>query len=361
MFGLFLSARVQLMLWYLATTMALSVLFSTALYFSFTNELERGFERVRVQILAQQHGIELPAQWRSRSGDLDDPRLRQDLKNSLLYESLTVAKQAILWRLIVINVSVAGLASIVGWLVAGRTLAPIQKAHEDQKRFIADASHELRTPITALKTLLEVFLLKKRHTAGEVKELTDTALSEAKKLQFLVDKLLRLALYQGTRRQLTFSTFNFATVVESVVRTMSPLAEQKGISLKVHLEAGELQADKEKIGELISIILENAIKYTQKGSVSITAAQIKKQVTILVTDTGVGIDAASLACVFDRFYRADESRGTATESGFGLGLAVAKEIAQMHGGTITVSSQVGVGSSFCIVLPVHQKYRLVRV
>lgn len=355
MFEMFHSARLKLTAWYLLTIMAISLLFSTALYFAFTAELERSFARAQVRILAEEHGIALPLHWRKQLDTLEDPRLQKIVKSQLLNEDLQVAKESVLWNLVSINAILGLFAIFAGWLLAGKTLGPIQKAHEDQKRFIADASHELRTPVAALKTLLEVFSLKKKHSQKEMSELVDTSLQEVESLQYLVDKLLRLTIYQGNRQRLTYSTFSVKSVVKKVVHTLRPLADEKAISLQQKVDNIELQADKEKIHELLSVLLENAIKYTKQGGVTIKVVQKKSKCVILVKDTGEGISPDDISHIFDRFYRVDTARDCAGEGGFGLGLAVAKEIVESHGGTISVSSAPDTGTTFSVTLPLKKK------
>ncbi|MCA9369398.1 MAG: HAMP domain-containing histidine kinase [Pseudomonadales bacterium] len=353
--GMFHSARIKLTLWYLVTIMVISLLFSVALYFSFSAELERNFARAKVRVLAEEHNISLPLHWRKELENLDDPRLQEVVKSQLMQEDLALAKESVFLQLILINGILAFFSIFAGWLLAGKTLAPIQKAHEDQKQFIADASHELRTPVAALKTLLEVFSLKKKPTLADTKELVATSQREVEQLHYLVDKLLRLTVYQGNRRQLSFRTFNLQRLVKRVIKTIKPLAVEKDLELILSGDTLEVQADEEKIQELMSILLENAIKYTQEGSVAVVVKAIRNQAVILVKDTGVGIAEADLNCIFNRFYRVDQSRTSKGASGFGLGLAVAKEIVEMHGGMISVSSQVGKGSTFKISFPLSQK------
>lgn len=334
--------------------MSISALFSTALYFSFTAELKRGFTRAQVKILAEEQQIQLPVQWREHIEILEDPRFKHVQRSQLLLEDLEAAQSALVWQLLSINGILFLLAVSTGWLLAGKTLRPIEKVHEDQRQFIADASHELRTPITALKTSLEVFLLQKKQTIKEARTLVSGSLVEVESLQYLVDKLLRLTLYQGSRRQVTMSTFSIDKLVKKSTKTIVPLALEKGLTLQVVGEAGEIQADKEKIHELLTILLENAVKYTQEGQVSVAVTTSKKYLTLAVRDTGTGISKKDQACVFKRFYRADQSRTYSGTHGFGLGLAVAKEIVDMHQGSIQLDSKVGRGSVFTVTLPLKQ-------
>lgn len=352
--GMFYSARLKLTLWYLCTIMAISVLFSVALYFSFTAELERSFARAKVRVLAEEHGITLPIHWRQELDHFEDPRLQQIVRSQLLSEDLKVAKDAMFWQLFTINVGLAFFATFAGWVLAGKTLSPLQRAHEDQKRFIADASHELRTPVTALKTLFEVFGLQQKHTNKEVDELVDTSLQEVDNLQYLVDKLLRLTLYQGSRTQLSFTTFPVQPLVKQVIKLLKPLADEKGLRLLVDGKVGELQADKEKIKELLTILVDNAIKYTTVGSVTVTMKPTARKFVFFIQDTGSGIEQAALPHIFDRFFRADRARTHQQKAGFGLGLAVAKEIVELHGGSIQVSSSPDKGTTFRVSLPISQ-------
>ncbi len=347
---MFRSARVKLTYWYVLIIFCVSTLFSTALYFSFVRELERGLSRTQLRVLAQERGIVLPEYLSERLEKLD-PGLQQALKRQILDQELKEAKHTIKFHLLVINGIILVFSAGAGYLLAGKTLRPIQIAMEEQRRFVADASHELRTPITALKTSLEVFGLSKKPSLKEAQELIEDNLDEVKNLERLVTKLLELATYQSSRKQLHLSTVVLADFVEKTTKKFNAVFTEKEITFSTKITLTKAQFDADKIKELITILLDNASKYTpQKGTVELTIQKRLRDVQIMVADSGSGISGKDRERLFDRFFRADVARSRRA-GGFGLGLSVAKEIVELHGGTISAQESKLGGAAFVVNLP----------
>lgn len=347
---MFRSARVKLTCWYVLIIFCVSTLFSTALYFSFVRELERGLSRAQLRVLAQERGIPL-SDFVSQRLEKLDPSLQLALKQQIVQQELKEAKQTIRFHLLVINGIILVFSAGAGYVLAGKTLRPIQKAMEEQRRFVADASHELRTPITALKTSLEVFELSKKPSLSEAKKLIADNLDEVKDLERLVTKLLELATYQSSRKQLHLSTVEMKDFLAKATKKFGAVFSEKQITFTTESVVEKAIFDAEKIKEVITILLDNAGKYTPpKGSVQLLVQKRLKDVHITVADSGSGVSPRDRERLFDRFFRSDVSRSRRA-GGFGLGLSVAKEIVELHGGTISIQQSKLGGAAFVVLLP----------
>src|SRR6266542_6878983 len=242
-----------------------------------------------------------------------------------------------------------------GYLLSGRALRPIKTAMEAQRTFIADASHELRTPAAVVRTNAE---LLKRHLATGTKQTAagdqvalDDILSESDRLGRMVDQMLTLAEADaGQRTVLTFEV-SLNDLIDEVVRSMRSLAEARQISLEAQLlEEISVSGDPGRLRELLSVLLDNAVKYSDEGGrVEVALRQEHKKAIITVSDNGPGIPPEALPHVFDRFYRVDKARSRES-GGTGLGLAISQHIVDAHGGTINIESSVGAGTRVTVEL-----------
>lgn len=328
--------------------MIISIAFSVAIYKVLTMELDRVERTQRLRI---ERG--LPERFRTQIPfDLRDELFRPfRLDTELIAETKKHLAIVLAW----INFGILGASALAGYFLAGRTLKPIENSLEEQKRFVADASHEFRTPLTVLKTSIEVALRDKKMTLVQAKDLIKGNLEEVNSLQSLSNELLSLARYQSNGKSMTFSKVGIAGVVEEACRKISPLAKEKEIELKMDVKNRILWANKESLEEMLLIFLDNAVKYTpNKGKVTVSTDKSRNYLVIKVKDTGTGIAKEDLPHIFDRFYRADQSRSKEKISGFGLGLSLAKRIIEIHKGKVEVASVLSKGTTFTIKLPVGQ-------
>lgn len=227
-------------------------------------------------------------------------------------------------------------------------LTRLETAFRREHQFTADASHELRTPLAAVLAILDQIRAKRRSPEEYERALADLA-EEAGRLRILCESLLSMARVGGRDAE-AGEVIEIPALIGDVADSLRPLAEEKGLALMCNA-LGDLRVtgNRDEIVRLFVNIVENAIKFTARGSVSVTASlNTDKNVDISVADTGIGIAANQLPHIFDRFYRADQSRSTA---GTGLGLSMAQEIARAHGGEINVSSSKGEGTRFTVTLP----------
>jgi len=233
-------------------------------------------------------------------------------------------------------------------------IARLETSFGALRRFTADASHELKTPLTVLRADVE----RAMSTAGSPNDqlvALEEALHETRRMADLVDSLLTLARADEGRFDLHREPVPLEPLVREVFETALILGEDAGLGVSLPIiEPATVLGDRTRLRQLLLNLVTNAIKYTPRGGRVELAMTVRDHVaTVAVRDTGIGISAADLPYIFDRFWRADRARSRAAErGGFGLGLAISQYIAQAHGGTLTVHSRLGRGSTFTVTLPV---------
>jgi signal transduction histidine kinase len=324
-------------MWYLAIVMAISLIFSGVLYHIASNELSHGIRHESQRIFTQYPVFQ------------DDPRFQpgSDIQSS---------SQRILWRLVGFNIIVFVGAGAASYWLARRTLEPIEAAHEQQKRFTADVSHELRTPLTTLKMESEVALMNSKASAKELRDTLTSNLEEVSKMEALINNILRLTKLEAEKLQQTFTKVSTATIAEQALKQVEPQAKEKEIVIQKNITDNQVVGDLESLTQLLVILLDNAVKYSHHGkTISISSAKEGDSVSVSVEDKGTGIKRKDLEHVFDRFYRSDSSRTNSAKEGHGLGLSIAKMIADLHNGTITLTSQPGKGTTAIVHLPSAQQ------
>lgn len=249
------------------------------------------------------------------------------------------------------------LSGFIGHFAAGRALVPIRRSFEAQRRFVADASHELRTPLSVIQASLDVV---EKEEAGRMSEFSQQVVidlkDEVRRMTRLTADLLTLARSDTGRLELAKEKNALHSLGEQVCRTLQPLAQQRGITLACLYDGPvSVDADKDRLAQLLWILLDNALKFTPDGGkVTLTVTGGKQQtgtVLIAVADTGPGVAAAERERIFERFYRTDQSRSREA-GGAGLGLSIATAIVRAHGGSLALEENPGGGSIFQVRLPV---------
>lgn len=244
-------------------------------------------------------------------------------------------------------------AQVVGAVAFVRDMSEVRRVDRVRRDFVANVSHELKTPIGALAVLAEA--LSGGDDPVVTAQLTDRVLDEAERLGRIVDDLLDLSLIEAQDAPLREKIPVAALVGESVARVL-PAAQAIGITLVTSPipDAIAVNCDRTQLVGAITNLLDNAVKYTESGEpVEIDVRDEGDRVAILVRDRGIGIPRKDLERIFERFYRVDRARSRAT-GGTGLGLAIVRHVAQAHGGEVTVESREGEGSTFRLVLPVPE-------
>jgi two-component system sensor histidine kinase CiaH len=329
---MFRSAALKLTLWYLAIIMAISFVFSLSLYHVSSNDLSQNVNR---QIAYFKNSL-VP----------DDAYSYRVLRQRQLNDDLEHLKR----NLILFNLMVLAFGGAASYWLSRRTLAPIEEALKSQSRFASDASHELRTPLTAIQTENEVALRNKSLTQAQAIDIIKSNLEEVAKLKSLSEGLLSLA------RQGGYIENPEPILLKNIVNKAADRHELAAKAKKINIIAsvGKLKVlgEESSLVQLLSIFLDNAIKYSpSKATVRITAKKQKQSIALKISDRGAGIAREELPHIFERFYRADNSRSRSSSGGYGLGLAIARKIADSHHGHIEVSSTVGAGTTFTVFLP----------
>ncbi len=229
-------------------------------------------------------------------------------------------------------------------------LSRLEESFARQKRFFSDASHELRTPATVIKSTCDVMLRRKR-TAGEYEGAIRKIGETARRLTELVNRILEVSeLDSGRASFLLLADLDLKDILARVLILLEPSASGREVKIYMKDRHVRIRGDREKLLEAFTNIVDNAIKYNKRGgTVDIDMNDADGYGVVSVSDTGVGIAEADIGSIFERFYRVDTSR--AGVAGSGLGLSIVKGVVEAHGGRVEVSSKVGDGTTFTVFLP----------
>ncbi len=262
----------------------------------------------------------------------------EDVESFMEYMAITFVSLFIV--ILVINLFVIHFSN--------KYLLPIQKAFTKQQELVANASHELKTPITIINTSISI--LNTTPLTDEQKHWVDGISTQVTRMSKLVNEMLTLARFEAKKNTQEFVKVNFTEVVETIALETDAIAFEKQIDMRTDIAQNiYVRGIKNDLEKLVSILIENAMKYTEKGkTIEIKLAVEKRKAVLRVKNEGDGIPPEQIPKLFDRFYRCDESHSGA--EGFGLGLAIAKAIVDNHDGNIGVDSKVGQYTEFLVVL-----------
>lgn len=228
-------------------------------------------------------------------------------------------------------------------------LARIDAAFAHERRFTADASHELRTPLTAMQAIISV-TRDRRRTPAEYEQALDDLGGATDRLRGLVEDLLRLARGEPATSA-SHQSIDLGDLLIDIGETLRPLAESRDLVISVAADRqAVVEGDRDSLIRLFVNLVDNAIKYTERGEVRVAVRRHPEQVIVTVADSGIGIAPEHLPDIFDRFYRVDSAR---SGGGSGLGLAIAQEIVRAHNGSIAVTSTLGHGTTMTVSLPLQ--------
>jgi signal transduction histidine kinase len=335
---MFDQARLKLTIFYLIIIMFISGLFSLVVYRLTTQEFDR-IERMN----------------RQRMEDDDFFIKLQTPDRKIIFispELIDESKQRLQLMLIVLNAGILSFSAIGGYYLAGRTLRPIKEMLDQQNQFITDASHELKTPLTALKTEIEVSLRDQKMTLREAKNLLYSNLEEVNSLQNLSESLIKLSQNNSAIPSDFQEIINIKDESDQAVKKVTPLAKKKKIQIENNIQSEFIKAIKNNFTELITIFLDNAIKYSPvKTTISLQSKKSDGVVNISISDQGIGIPKSEQSQIFNRFYRSDLSRSKLQSDGYGLGLSIAQKIVSSLHGKIEIESVENKGTTFIISLP----------
>ncbi len=329
---IFHSATIKLTVWYLTLVMLVSLLFSVVVYVVGHNELSLGLHNQTARI------------YQTYPVFTSDPFFLRD-------NDVEMGSHHLLMNLLYLNVIIFVSAGFASYWLARRTLEPIARADDLQKRFVADASHELRTPLTALKMETEVALMDTAASKQALRSALHSNLEEVSKLESLLASLLQLGKLDSNGLEAVFKPVELDAVITRAIERTRLQATAKHIRVDNDATSQQtIHGDDESLVQLFAILLDNAIKYSPEHSaITVDSHRSENYAVATVADQGIGIEPAALEHVFDRFYRADKAR--TRNNGYGLGLSIAKQIADMHHGSISLSSTAGKGTKATVNFP----------
>ncbi|PID31270.1 hypothetical protein CR983_02075 [Candidatus Saccharibacteria bacterium] len=325
----------RLLLIYLAIIMAMSISFSLVIYAVSSSYLER-------QVVDDSYFAAEGSQF------VPTDRLKQ--YRQYVRENVRDGKRGLVVQLYVLNLVMLLFGAAFSFVLARWTLEPIERNMAAQTKFVSDASHELRTPLTAIQAANEVALRRKKLTLAEARRILQDNLDDVQRLQQMSTMLLQAA---TTKSQLQLVPIDTRTIVEQAISDTVAQARERGITIQYDGVKRNVSADVHTAAQALTILLDNAIKYSPKDEVvTITTASNRRGYTaIAVRDNGAGIAKSEQRNIFLRFYRSDEARSRSKKGGYGLGLDIAQKIAAAHGGSIELVSKPGAGSTFRLILP----------
>ncbi len=247
---------------------------------------------------------------------------------------------------------------LVSLFLSNMALRPVEKAWEQQRQFVADASHELKTPLTVILANAGIVLAHPEDTVARQQKWITFIQDEATRMRSLVEDLLFLARNDAARQPLVFETVSMSEITTGCALLFESVAFEAGVELESDIAPDlTIEGDEGQLRRLVMILLDNAVKYAgEHGKVVLNLTRVQDRLRLAVTNSGPPIPPEHLPHLFERFYRADSSRSR-DRGGYGLGLAIAQTIVHTHGGRITVTSSAQQGTCFIAVLPLAQRRR----
>lgn len=330
---MFRSAVIKLTAWQVSALLVVCLLFSIPAYNIAAARLRRGAE---IQTSFVEHFRDAP------------PRGLIPMLHEQREQQLASDRHALLTSLVILNGAILVIGTIGSYLFARRTLRPIEVAHAAQSRFTSDASHELRTPLATMQTEIDVALRDPELTLDDAKQVFSSNLEDIARLCSLSEQLLNL-----TRMDAKDISTSFIDVSRSLRAQIKRLEKQHHILIQTNIgKQLKLKANSDLLDQLVTILVDNAVQYAADKPLEIIIdATIKnKSFELRLQDNGIGIAPTDLPFIFDRFYRGSKAVNQ-RKDGHGLGLALARAIAQAHGGEITVQSKTGFGTTFVVTIP----------
>jgi two-component system, OmpR family, sensor histidine kinase CiaH len=317
--------------------MALSLTFSGVLYHFAAHELSEGLHHQYEVLQEADH-------------DADDT-------DNTSASELRVREENIIKDFTYLNGAVLITSVLAGYFLARRTIRPIEAAHRSQIRFTAEASHELKTPLTAMKADTESVLMQPKSDKRELRNTLERNLEDIGRLETLTKHLLDMGRYRSGV-SLQTSDVELKQLIKSVVRQLDLKYGNKHLSIVQDVPSITLHADPTAIEQLLVIILDNAYKYSNdKGAVQIAAREERGTITITISDSGIGIPEADLPHIFEYFYRSSHAISSQKASGYGLGLPLARDIVRACRGNIEISSSENKGTSVVVTLPLKSSWK----
>lgn len=326
--SIFESATLRLTAWYMVLLLVLALFFSVIVFNLASHEFERaaGPRMINLRFTDDERSL------------IEQSRL----------ERIEASNRSLITNLIVFNILTLVSGGLLSYWLARRTLRPIEDAMEAQNRFTSDAAHELRTPLAIMQSEIEVALRQQKPRSAVYADTLQSNLDEVHRLQTLTERLLLLSNVQP----LPVQEIDIEHAAIEAMQRAIPSAQQKKISIENNVTSHSARGNEAYLTDALGVLLDNAIKFSPaKSRVRMTSEQRDSHILIHVIDEGIGIAQTDIPHIFDRFYRADQSRSRQNIEGYGLGLSLAKRLVTQQHGDLTVTSTVDHGSTFTISLP----------
>lgn len=292
------------------------------------------------------------------SGELSDAGLMylKRTVESTTYVAFADSSYASGWQSLALTLTIAGIVVlavffVIALLLSKWALKPVEEAWESQRQFVADASHELKTPLTVILANTSILLKHPESSIANQSQWVESTQVEAENMQGLVNEMLELAQVES-RAAAVYSPIDFSDMVNGQVLQFESVAFERGCTFQDEIADGiTVNGDVQQLRKMTSTLIENALKYVDEGGEVKAMLQAQgKQARLSISNTGSTISSEDLPHIFDRFYRTDKAR-TSGAGGFGLGLAIARETAREHGGDITCASDES-GTTFTVTMPI---------
>ena len=283
--------------------------------------------------------------------------LKQDIGNGKRIVLISKSfQQNMLWNLLKIFISVGSLSLVLLFFISiyftNKAIKPLEETFKKQKQFIADASHELRTPLTIIKTNVSLLRENEMETIYSQRKWINYIESQADRMSILINEMLSLANLDANKKKEEKVNINLSKMLSDSLLVFEVVIFEKGLILEEDLADNIfIKGEQNQIKKLISILMDNAIKYTNNnGKITVSLINERNKAKLIVRNTGEGIKREHLEKIFERFYRVDDSRDRGT-GGYGLGLSIAKSIVEDHKGKIHAESIINNETAFIIELP----------
>ena len=298
------------------------------------------------------------------TGTFDDLGLHYKIRTTRTTTFVAFADTATTdsWKSLALTLTVAGLGTlavffVISLLLSKWALRPVKEAWDSQRQFVADASHDLKTPLTVILANASILLKHPDHSIASESQWIESTQVEAEHMQGLVNEMLELAQVESAQdlHSVQHEPLDFSDLVDGVTLLFDSIALERNCQFDCSIEAGlSVSGSEQQLHKMVSTLVENAFKYVNAGGeVDVLLRRTGNRATLSVRNTGSTITEADLPHIFDRFYRTDKAR-TSGAGGFGLGLAIAREIARSHGGDITCESTDEQGTCFTVTLPAER-------
>ena len=338
---MFKSARIQLTFFYLVAIIFVSFLttFGTRIVAENAFENQNSNARGQIsQIVRQQVG---------------SPLLQSPLERVQQKQDNDAHDRLLVWT-IYFNIIAIVVGVPISYWFAGRTLRPIEDAHKLQEKFASDASHELNTPLSVMKTENEVFLRQKNFKESEARSLIVSNLEEIQRLELLTNNLLTLSDFANTKN-IKMSAIDTNKITNDAISLLAKIYPDQVNRVKLNVTDLKVFGNQESLSQVIFIFLDNAIKYSPKtNEINLVGRQDNDMYVFSVIDEGNGINEADMPKIFERLYRGDLNRSSKIP-GHGLGLALAKEIANANQAGLSVSNNSKKGATFNLIVNLYKK------